>query len=129
MTTTELAGGPAAYAATEQHIRLIQTKQARLTEALIGAELQYIQAVSREHTAGSISWSELKRAYEVVRDGGLPGWFQRWQQTLPYSPQHMNRMVACTEIEEPSTQRGLRGVPPLRRRRRTDLRWQHPVLR
>lgn len=90
----------AAYLATEQHIRLLQTKRERLAEAQIEAERQYVMSVSREHQAGSVSWTELERTYHVVRDGGLPGWCQRWEESLPYTIRYIKTMAARTEIDK-----------------------------
>lgn len=81
--------GTADYAATEQHIRLLQAKRATLAAALADAESQYAMAVKREFDAGTIGWAELNRAYGVVRDGGLRGWGPRWRSVLPYSGQKL----------------------------------------
>lgn len=89
------------YAATEQHIRLIQAKRTKLVETQIEAEKQLITAVAREHSRGTITWTELLRVYEhVIREGALPGWHQRWQEELPYTAHHMKQMTAIHETEE-----------------------------
>lgn len=97
-------GTLAIYSATEQHIRLIQAKRVTLDQALLDAEAQYIVSVARAFEAGQVTWSELVRAYRVVKDGGIPGYGTRWQSVIPYTPQHMNRMAALTGIEEWSGQ-------------------------
>lgn len=88
------------YAATEQHIRLIQAKRVKLTAALIDAQEQYITAVAREFATGTMLWSELLRAYGVIRDSGLPGYGARWQAVIPHTVHHIKRMAAIDEVEE-----------------------------
>lgn len=79
----------AEYAATEQHIRLLQAKRAKLDAALADAERQYAIAVAREFNGDRVGWAELYRTYRVVADGGLAGYLKRWQEAIPYSPQRM----------------------------------------
>lgn len=77
------------YSATEQHIRLLQAKRDRIIVALAEAERQYAAAVGREFRAGSIGWAELLRTYQVIRDGKIPGFVDRWEESVPHTPQAM----------------------------------------
>lgn len=92
------------YAATEQHIRLIQAKRIKLAEALLESEYQYIESVARTFETGRITWTELLRTYDVLRDTGLPGYGSRWQARIPHTRQQMSRMAAITGIEQWSGQ-------------------------
>lgn len=86
-----------AYEDAEQHIRQLQTERSRLTEALIDAERQYAVAVAQEFNAGRIGWTEMYRAYQVIRDGGLTGFLARWLEVLPYTAQKMSQLAALDD--------------------------------
>jgi hypothetical protein len=49
-----------------QHIRLLQNKRHTLTDALVGAELQFLAALRRECDAGQTTWRELRDAYATL---------------------------------------------------------------
>jgi predicted GIY-YIG superfamily endonuclease len=74
-------------------MRLLQAKLAKLTDALMDTERQYAASVAREFAAGQISWPEMHRAYQVVRDGGIKGFLARWQESVPYTAQKMTQMA------------------------------------
>lgn len=95
-----MSEGPSSYAATEQYIQLIRGKRAQLERVQIDAERQFITCVAREHAAGRVSWTELIRVHRFLREGALPGWYQRWQEELPYSAHELKRMEAIHETEE-----------------------------
>lgn len=86
---------PEPLAATAQHIELLHNKRARLLEAVLDAEQQYVQAVWREHRAGQLDWRELIACYERLRSWGLQGYSRRWLAVIPYDLVTMRRRAAA----------------------------------
>ncbi len=74
-----------ALAATAQHIRLLQEKRDRLTNALVDAELQYLAALRREYDAGATTMVQLRDAYDFLAAGKAPGVSARWRDQIPVS--------------------------------------------
>jgi hypothetical protein len=72
-----------------QHIRALQNKRRTLTDALVGAELQFLAALSRECDAGFTTWQELRGAYATLASGGLRGLETRWMDAIGISPENV----------------------------------------
>jgi hypothetical protein len=70
-----------------QHIRLLQNKRQTLTDALVGAELQFLAALRRECDAGQPTWRELRDAYATLAAGRLRGLEARWMDAIGVSPE------------------------------------------
>jgi hypothetical protein len=78
---------PERLRASAQHIELLQDKRRRLTDALVGAELQFLAAMRREDEAGAMTWTQLRDAYSTLAAGRLSGLRARWMDAIAVSPE------------------------------------------
>lgn len=114
MKTTKVAGlTPGAVlpalAASEQHVRLIVAKREHLAEVLGEAENQYLAAVRREWDSGTMTYTQLLAAYEVVCLGKLPNRRMRWNMAFPFSVEKVRAQAA----REPDGDGVWRGENPI----------------
>jgi len=78
---------PESLRVSVQHIRLLQNKRQTLTDALVGAELQFLAALRRERDAGHTTWRELRDAHATLAAGRLRGLEARWMDAIGVSPE------------------------------------------
>ena len=86
--------------ATHQHIALLAAKRARLLEAQLDAESQYLASVIRQHRSGDLTYIDLALLYDGYRDasGPVPGFSKRWTDAgLPHPSRlsHARAAVRC----------------------------------
>jgi hypothetical protein len=106
------SGLPVSLRVAVQHIRLLQNKRHTLTDALVGAELQFLAALRRERDAGHTTWRELRDAYATLAAGGLRGLEARWMDAIGISPE---RVAANAKWEAIGTGEVWKGHWPLHR--------------
>ena len=78
---------PEPLRSSAQHIELLQDKRRRLADALVGAELQFLVALRREHEAGAMTWAQLRDAHSTLAAGRLRGLRARWIDAIAVSPE------------------------------------------
>jgi hypothetical protein len=107
-----------------QHIRLLQNKRRTLTDALVGAELQFLAALRRECDAGQTTWREVRHAYATLAAGGLRGLEARWMDAIGISPE---KVVSNAKWEAIGAGEVWKGHWPLRRGERFPPTGQYVV--
>jgi hypothetical protein len=115
---------PVSLRVAAQHIRLLQNKRRTLTDALVGAELQFLAALSRERDAGFITWRDLRAAHATLAPGRLRGLEARWMDAIGISPENV---VAHTEWEPIGSGKVWKGHWPLHRSERFPPTGQYVV--
>jgi hypothetical protein len=103
---------PVSLRVAAQHIRLLQNKRHTLTDALVGAELQFLAALRRDCDAGQTTWRELRNAHATLAAGGLRGLEARWMDAIGISPE---KVVANAKWEAIGTGEVWKGHWPLHR--------------
>jgi hypothetical protein len=103
---------PVSLCVAAQHIRLLQNKRQTLTDALVGAELQFLAELRRGCDAGDTTWRELRAAYATLAAGGLRGLEARWMDAIGISPE---KVVANAKWEAIGTGEVWKGHWPLHR--------------
>jgi hypothetical protein len=106
------SGLPVSLRVAVQHISLLQNKRHTLTDALVGAELQFLAALRRECDAGQTTWRGLRDAYVTLAAGRLGGLEARWMDAIGVSPE---KVVANAMWEKIGAGEVWKGHWPLQR--------------
>jgi predicted GIY-YIG superfamily endonuclease len=80
-------------AATLQHIRLIQEKEARLAEARRSALIQTLHRIATDYRTGAITLHQLCTAFSEIRQLQMPGRMSAWDEIVGISHRRVMQMA------------------------------------